>query len=110
MPLIPAPGWLSADPFTSKSVHCRHQHKIDRDEFQIMLSQHNPTWKAFTDQLERTGEKLRTNPDGDVRSPPLDASHLISAQTLQYVGRAGSHGLAHISDPTMSYLFNRRQD
>jgi len=31
-----------------------------------MLSETNPEWKEFTDELERTGEKARTNPDGDV--------------------------------------------
>jgi len=50
-----------------------------------MLSQHNPTWRAFADRLERTGEKLRTNPDGDVRDPPLDGPQLISAQILRCI-------------------------
>lgn len=26
----------------------------------------NPSWKAFADELERTGAQPRTNPDGDV--------------------------------------------
>lgn len=31
-----------------------------------MLSETNPEWKEFTDELEKTGQKPRTNPDGDV--------------------------------------------
>jgi len=31
-----------------------------------MLSESNPGWKEFADELERTGQKPRTNPDGDV--------------------------------------------
>ena len=31
-----------------------------------MLSESNPKWQEFVDELERTGQKLRTNPDGDV--------------------------------------------
>lgn len=31
-----------------------------------MLSEANPTWKAYMDELEVTGLKPRTNPDGDV--------------------------------------------
>ena len=31
-----------------------------------MLSESNPRWKEFVDELERTGRKPRTNPDGDV--------------------------------------------
>lgn len=31
------------------------------------MSVSNPKWKAFVDDLEVTGKKLRTNPDGDVR-------------------------------------------
>ena len=31
-----------------------------------MLSEANPGWKEFADELERMGQKPRTNPDGDV--------------------------------------------
>ena len=31
-----------------------------------MLSESNPEWKGFADELERTGQKPRMNPDGDV--------------------------------------------
>lgn len=34
--------------------------------FQDLLSHHNPSWKAFADEMERSGTKPRTNPDGDV--------------------------------------------
>ncbi|KAG8884156.1 hypothetical protein FRB99_004536, partial [Tulasnella sp. 403] len=47
-------------------VHCPHNHYIDRLHFQDTLSTLNPSWKAFADELERTGSKPRTNPDGDV--------------------------------------------
>ena len=50
----------------SQRVHCQHGDAIDRDEFQYMLSETNPEWKEFADELERTGQKPRTNPDGDV--------------------------------------------
>lgn len=49
-------------------VRCRHGHEVDRDEYQEMLSEANPGWKAFVDDLNAKGEKLRTNPDGDVSS------------------------------------------
>ena len=47
-------------------VHCQYGHAFDRDEFQDLLSESNPEWKKFADELEITGKKLRTNPDGDV--------------------------------------------
>ncbi|KAG9047451.1 hypothetical protein FS837_002214 [Tulasnella sp. UAMH 9824] len=37
-----------------------------REEFQDVLSKLNPAWKAYSDELDRTGQKPRTNPDGDV--------------------------------------------
>ncbi|CAK5283128.1 unnamed protein product, partial [Mycena citricolor] len=47
-------------------VHCKHGHTVDRVTFQDWLSVANPRWKAFAEETERTGERLRTNPDGDV--------------------------------------------
>ncbi|TFY81367.1 hypothetical protein EWM64_g2642 [Hericium alpestre] len=47
-------------------VHCKHRHAFDRDTFQEWLSQANPEWKAYMDDLERRGQKPKTNPDGDV--------------------------------------------
>ena len=44
---------------------------MSRDEFQTQLSAANPQWKAFMDELEATGRRPRTNPDGDVRAIPL---------------------------------------
>lgn len=49
-----------------QKVHCDRGHMMDRNEFQERLSLSNPQWKAFADELERTGQKPRTNPDGDV--------------------------------------------
>lgn len=31
-----------------------------------MLSEANPSWKAFVDDMNAQGESLRTNPDGDI--------------------------------------------
>ncbi|RPD59059.1 DHS-like NAD/FAD-binding domain-containing protein, partial [Lentinus tigrinus ALCF2SS1-7] len=50
-------------------VRCSHDHSIGRQKFQDMLAQANPGWKAFLDDLERTGARPRTNPDGDVVLP-----------------------------------------
>lgn len=48
-------------------VHCMRGHTVPRGMFQDWLSASNPQWKAFVDNLEKTGQKIRTNPDGDVR-------------------------------------------
>jgi NAD-dependent deacetylase sirtuin 4 len=50
---------------TRQKVHCKHGHVVDRNEFQDLLSATNPSWKALMDDLERTGQQPRTNPDGD---------------------------------------------
>ncbi|KAF8347852.1 DHS-like NAD/FAD-binding domain-containing protein [Amanita rubescens] len=60
------------------SIHrvvCRLGHIIDRETFQDWLSLANPKWKAFADEMERTGAKLRTNPDGDVAIDHLGISY-----------------------------------
>ena len=58
-----------------KKVSCKHGHVVDRNVFQERLANSNPRWSEFVDELERTGQKLRTNPDGDVRtSDPLFSS------------------------------------
>ena len=55
-----------------------------------MLSESNPEWKEFAYELERTGQKPRTNPDGDVgtsgfeigfRSLTLDRLYLKGLHT-----------------------------
>lgn len=51
---------------TIKRVCCSNGHVTDRNMFQNLLSAANPEWKAFADELERTGDRPRTNPDGDV--------------------------------------------
>ena len=50
-----------------QQVRCRRGHLIDRGTFQDWLSGANPRWKEFADDIERTGQQPRTNPDGDVR-------------------------------------------
>ncbi|THG95089.1 hypothetical protein EW026_g6498 [Hermanssonia centrifuga] len=47
-------------------VHCSHGHVMDRATFQDRLSAANPEWKTYVDELEATGQRPRTNPDGDV--------------------------------------------
>ncbi|KAF8637655.1 hypothetical protein AX17_002723 [Amanita inopinata Kibby_2008] len=56
-------------------VNCRRGHVIDRETFQQSLSVANPDWKAFSDEIERSGTKLRTNPDGDVAIEHLGVSY-----------------------------------
>ena len=50
----------------SQKVHCSNGHVVDRDTFQDRLSAANPRWKEYMDELEATGRRPRTNPDGDV--------------------------------------------
>ena len=59
----------------AQRVVCRSGHIIDREAFQERLSLANPRWKAFADEIDRTGTKLRTNPDGDVAIDHLDISY-----------------------------------
>ncbi|KAI0794471.1 DHS-like NAD/FAD-binding domain-containing protein [Fomes fomentarius] len=54
---------------TLHRVRCSHGHSVDRQLFQDNLGEANPQWKAFSDELERTGAHPRTNPDGDVVLP-----------------------------------------
>ncbi|KAI0701488.1 DHS-like NAD/FAD-binding domain-containing protein [Cytidiella melzeri] len=51
---------------TLKKVHCNRGHGVERDTFQARISAANPQWKAFAEELEASGRKPRTNPDGDV--------------------------------------------
>ncbi|EGO22442.1 hypothetical protein SERLADRAFT_451291 [Serpula lacrymans var. lacrymans S7.9] len=51
---------------TLHRVHCKFGHITTRDVFQDRLSANNPRWREYMDELERTGDQPRTNPDGDV--------------------------------------------
>ncbi|EIM86806.1 DHS-like NAD/FAD-binding domain-containing protein [Stereum hirsutum FP-91666 SS1] len=51
---------------TLHRVHCKFGHGFDRDQFQEWLGDANPEWKAYMDDMEKTGQKPKTNPDGDV--------------------------------------------
>lgn len=51
---------------TLHRVHCMRGHTVPRGIFQDWLSVSNPRWKEFVDNLEKTKQKIRTNPDGDV--------------------------------------------
>ncbi|OJA20447.1 hypothetical protein AZE42_06075 [Rhizopogon vesiculosus] len=63
---FPRFGGQVTNPSCLQRVHCKRGHVVPRDVFQDWLSASNPQWKAFVDNLERTGQKPRTNPDGDV--------------------------------------------
>lgn len=53
---------------TLARVHClAHRHEQHRDEYQEQLGRMNPIWQEMSDEAERTGNRPRTNPDGDVR-------------------------------------------
>ena len=54
-----------------QKVHCSNGHVVDRDTFQDRLSAANPMWKAYMDELEATGQKPRTKPDGDVSATSI---------------------------------------
>lgn len=43
-----------------------HRHEQHRDEYQEQLGSMNPIWQEMSDEAERTGQRPRTNPDGDV--------------------------------------------
>ncbi|KAI5824480.1 DHS-like NAD/FAD-binding domain-containing protein [Schizophyllum commune Tattone D] len=60
---------------TLHQVRCRRGHLIDRGTFQDWLSGANPRWKEFADDIERTGQQPRTNPDGDVAIEHLGVSY-----------------------------------
>ncbi|EIW79427.1 DHS-like NAD/FAD-binding domain-containing protein [Coniophora puteana RWD-64-598 SS2] len=62
---------------TLHRVHCKFGHVTERDEFQDRLSNSNPTWKEFVDNLERTGNKPKTNPDGDVELEGVSYSDYV---------------------------------
>ncbi|EJD52653.1 DHS-like NAD/FAD-binding domain-containing protein [Auricularia subglabra TFB-10046 SS5] len=51
---------------TLHRVHCRQDHLIQRDEYQIQLGLLNPEWADLEESFRRSGNKPRTNPDGDV--------------------------------------------
>ncbi|KAI0048123.1 DHS-like NAD/FAD-binding domain-containing protein [Auriscalpium vulgare] len=47
-------------------VHCKHGHEYGRDVFQEWLSEANPRWRAYLEDMDRQGIQPKTNPDGDV--------------------------------------------
>ncbi|VDC03452.1 unnamed protein product [Peniophora sp. CBMAI 1063] len=51
---------------TIYKVQCMHGHVYDRETFQRWLSEANPQWATYMDDLEHSGVKPKTNPDGDV--------------------------------------------
>jgi len=60
---------------TLHQVRCNRGHIADRALFQDWLSEANPYWKDFADEIERTGIRPRTNPDGDVAIEHLGVSY-----------------------------------
>ncbi|KAI0314813.1 DHS-like NAD/FAD-binding domain-containing protein [Amylostereum chailletii] len=65
-------------------VQCMHGHIFHRDVFQRLLGDANPRWKAYLHDIERSGIKPKTNPDGDVRPLPRPPVASVAA------GRDGS--------------------
>ncbi|KIY51845.1 DHS-like NAD/FAD-binding domain-containing protein [Fistulina hepatica ATCC 64428] len=60
---------------TLHRVRCSHGHLVDRNVFQQMLATANPQWQAYAEEVERTGNQPRTNPDGDVAVEHLGISY-----------------------------------
>ncbi|ESK94883.1 nad-dependent deacetylase [Moniliophthora roreri MCA 2997] len=60
---------------TLHRVRCKHGHVVDRNTFQGWLSAANPKWLNFAEEVERTGNEPRTNPDGDVAIEHLGISY-----------------------------------
>lgn len=53
---------------TLARVHCmQHRHEQSRDDYQDQIARANPVWDEEAKEAERTGNRPRTNPDGDVR-------------------------------------------
>jgi NAD-dependent SIR2 family protein deacetylase len=77
---------------TLHRVHCKRGHVVPRDTFQDWLSASNPQWKAFVDNLEKTGGKLRTNPDGDVELEGVSYADFVVPECPQCTleGQQGS--------------------
>ncbi|CAE6352003.1 unnamed protein product [Rhizoctonia solani] len=71
------PGHILELHGTLHTVHCRRNHRIDREKFQNELSRLNPVWKDFADRMARTGTEPRTNPDGDVDIGGVDFSDFV---------------------------------
>jgi len=54
-------------------VHClKHRHDQTRDDYQAEIARLNPVWQEEADEAERTGNRPRTNPDGDVELHGVD--------------------------------------
>ncbi|KAG9313096.1 DHS-like NAD/FAD-binding domain-containing protein [Chiua virens] len=68
---------------TLHRVHCQLGHVVSRDVFQDRLSTSNPKWKAFVDELEATGNKPRTNPDGDVELEGVSYDDFVVPECLE---------------------------
>ncbi|CAE6517544.1 unnamed protein product [Rhizoctonia solani] len=74
---LSGPGHILELHGTLHTVHCRRNHKVNREEFQEQLSRLNPAWKNFMDEMARTGNEPRTNPDGDVDIGGKDFSNFV---------------------------------
>jgi len=62
---------------TLHRVQCSFGHVVDRQTFQDRLSAANPDWAEFASGMERTGQKPRTNPDGDVVLEGVDYGKFV---------------------------------
>ncbi|WWC64846.1 uncharacterized protein I303_107460 [Kwoniella dejecticola CBS 10117] len=58
---------------TLAKVHClKHRHEQTRDVYQEDIARMNPVWDEESKEAERTGQRPRTNPDGDVELHGVD--------------------------------------
>ncbi|CAL1714214.1 unnamed protein product [Somion occarium] len=69
-------------------VHCKYGHVTDRNTFQHWLSTANPQWKEYADELEATGQKPRTNPDGDVQLEGVSYDDFVHKPELIFFGES----------------------
>jgi hypothetical protein len=72
---------------------------LDRDDFQDLLSDLNPSWKHYADDLQSIGQEVKTNPDGDadVREKSFDSFVVPNCEkcTTGLLKPAVNHSFSH---------------
>jgi NAD-dependent SIR2 family protein deacetylase len=72
-PQAPPPSTILELHGTLAKVHClQHRHDQPRDDYQEEIARLNPIWDEGAKEAERTGQRPRTNPDGDVELHGVD--------------------------------------
>lgn len=98
---------------TLKHVNCLScGHTIDRDQFQDELSELNPTWKDYSDEMINLGQDIKTNPDGDADVkdksfesfvvPSCDKCYGILKPAVTFFGESLSHQARDTSNRLLS--------